>query len=125
MTSLIAQQYCRDVAPEMLHTTKENNLVPAQAASALRLGAPLLQERVGGKSAHVPSTTMKMQLFNSVLLRPHSTDPRCVAKPVGDGGTGAALRNKPWGAKWSPEEGKHLLAVRICLLVETAEQLLL
>lgn len=109
----------------MLHTTKENVLVPAQAPAALRVGAPLLQERVGGRSAHVPSTMMKAQLFNSVLLRPHFTEPRWIAEPVGDGGTGAALRNKPWEAKWSPEEGKHRLALRISLFVETAGQLLL
>lgn len=68
---------------------------------------------------------MKMQLFNLVLLGPLSTDPRRIAESVGGGGTGAALRRKHWGTKWLPEEGKHLLAVRICLVVEATGQLLL
>lgn len=49
---------------------------------------------------------MKMQLLNSVLLGPRSTDPRQTAEPAGGGGTGAALRRKHWGAKRSPEEGE-------------------
>lgn len=106
LTGPTAQQHSSGVAPVMLHTTKEEIPVPAQVPAALRAGTIFLQARVGGRSAHVPLIMMKMQLLNLVLLGPRSTDPRQTAEPAGGGGTGAALRSKHWGAKWSPEEGK-------------------